>query len=197
MPTEESRTDYDIARDGVKMAALDSLATEIYMMRYGRRYSLLTDLDIEGTVKVGVSVGTKGSYLIYIPGYADRTGYDVVALHDALTGRVVDLLETDYSFAVAEAGEINDRFTITFRHTETDITGGAEVYTPERGVLVVDKLDVMKESTIRIYDAKGMMVAWRSGYFQTETFALPGGAAYLIEITSPDTDTVVLKAIVR
>lgn len=197
VPTEESRTDYDIARDGVKMAALDSLATEIYMMRYGRRYSLLTDLDIEGTVKVGVSVGTKGSYLIYIPGYADRTGYDVVALHDALTGRVVDLLETDYSFAVAEAGEINDRFTITFRHTETDITGGAEVYTPERGVLVVDKLDVMKESTIRIYDAKGMMVAWRSGYFQTETFALPGGAAYLIEITSPDTDTVVLKAIVR
>lgn len=193
----DAGADYNINTDAVKIAAHDSLATEIYMLRYGNRYSLLSDLDIEGTVPVGVSVGSAGSYSIYIPDYADRSGYDVVALHDTYTDKVVDLKETDYIFTADERGEINDRFYITFKHTaDSDAETTPSVYTPFRGTAVVAGLDVMKRTTIRVYDAKGTLVAERTVHDISASFSLPPDAAYLFVVTTDGTtDKTVLKTV--
>lgn len=115
VPHGEARTDYDLGADGVKWMSKD--ATLIYAERDGGRYSLLTALDEEGEVKIGVSVPEAGMYVIGVPEGCNADDYEAVLLKDASTGKAVDLLEGDYSFSTPAKGEQNQRFRISFRKT--------------------------------------------------------------------------------
>ena len=115
VPHGEARTDYDLGADGVKWMSVGSPL--IYAERNGGRYSLLTALDEEGEVNIGVSVPEAGMYVIGVPEGCNADDYEAVLLKDASTGKAVDLLEGDYSFSTPAKGEQNQRFRISFRKT--------------------------------------------------------------------------------
>lgn len=115
VPHGEARTDYDLGADGVKWMSVGSPL--IYAERNGGRYSLLTALDEDGEVNIGVSVPEAGMYVIGVPEGCNADDYEAVLLKDASTGKAVDLLEGDYSFSTQTEGEQNQRFRISFRKT--------------------------------------------------------------------------------
>lgn len=115
VPHGEARIDYDLGADGVKWMSVGSPL--IYAERNGGRYSLLTALDEDGEVNIGVSVPEAGMYVIGVPEGCNADDYEAVLLKDASTGKAVDLLEGDYSFSTQTEGEQNQRFRISFRKT--------------------------------------------------------------------------------
>lgn len=115
VPHGEARIDYDLGADGVKWMSVGSPL--IYAERNGGRYSLLTALDEDGEVNIGVSVPEAGMYVIGVPEGCNADDYEAVLLKDASTGKAVDLLEGDYSFSTPAKGEQNQRFRISFRKT--------------------------------------------------------------------------------
>ena len=116
-----------MSSDGVEMAGLDADVAQIYMERGGGRYSLLSAVDVDGTVPVGLYVPGAGTAVIGLGGDCRADDYDTVVLTDALTGRTVDLKEEDYGFYASEAGDVNGRFSIQF-NKRLDIRGGAWAY---------------------------------------------------------------------
>lgn len=106
------------------MAGLDAGAAQIYMERGGGRYSLLSAVDVDGTVPVGLYVPGAGTAVIGLGGDCRADDYVTVVLTDALTGRTVDLKEEDYGFYASEAGDVNGRFSIQF-NKRLDTRGSA------------------------------------------------------------------------
>lgn len=184
VPSQESLQSYNIYTDAVKINALDDDVDEIYIVQNGYRYSILDAVDIDGTVNLGVKLSTKGNYELFIPEYADHTEYDVVALHDDLTGKVVDLKQTGYAFYSSDSGEINNRFRITFKCLTDTNSASPVVYSPKRGVVTIENLNPLANHTIRVYDATGRMLDMHNVQSDTDEFYLPADAAYVIQIIS-------------
>lgn len=65
VPENESRNYFDIASDGVKWMAADSVA-QLYAARSGARYSLLSAVSQGGEVAVGVTLPEPGMYTFYL-----------------------------------------------------------------------------------------------------------------------------------
>lgn len=184
----QAESEYNIEADAVKIKAVNGRADEIYIIRYARRYSILNAVDIEGTVQVGVSVTAKGSYGIYIPEYVDAGNFHVVALHDNVTGKTVDLKETEYHFFAEAPGEINDRFSITFRQrNESGQENAVIVFSPEPGVAVVENLNPVTDACIRVFDVGGHCIVNRKVRAYRTCLLLPSDVAYLFEIETVDT----------
>ena len=181
---------YNMAKDAVNMNPLDTSLVDIFFIRRGYHYSMLSDLNIESSVNVGIKIGKSGVYEIYLPDYVNPSAYEVVALTDRYTGRVVDLKESAYSFPADSEGELLDRFVITFRRSLPTAISGLVVYTHERGVAVVAGLDLMMAYTIQVFDAKGMLITTRRVQDITASFHLPTDATYLIKVTSENTSSV-------
>ena len=89
--------------DGVKWMA-DSVA-QIYALQGGSRYSLLSAVNVEGKVSVGVTLPAPGLYTIQVPEDCLAEGYETIVLEDANTGKAVNLLEGGYDFSSATAGD--------------------------------------------------------------------------------------------
>ena len=98
----------------------DNGEPEIFAVRDGGRYSLLSAIDREGTIGVGVSLPEAGMYSIGIPEGCEAEDYEYVMLKDAATGKAADLKEGAYSFRTAEAGVAEGRFTLSFKRMDAD-----------------------------------------------------------------------------
>ena len=92
VPSDEASDVFNMATDGVKMMTVGE-ASQVYMQRDGKRYSLLSAIDIEGSVQVGFTAAAAGMYSFYIPEACDAEDYETVVLKDKVTGKAVDLLE--------------------------------------------------------------------------------------------------------
>lgn len=165
-----------MSSDGVEMAGLDADVAQIYMERGGGRYSLLSAVDVDGTVPVGLYVPGAGTAVIGLGGDCRADDYDTVVLTDALTGRTVDLKEEDYGFYASEAGDVNGRFSIQF-NKRLDIRGGAWAYADDNGGIVV----------------RGQMVDSRIAAGETETVSGLEKGMYLIQVVSDGREPTVIK----
>ena len=190
VPSDEARSDYDVSSDGVEMAGLDAGAAQIYMERGGGRYSLLSAVDVDGTVPVGLYVPGAGTAVIGLGGDCRADDYDTVVLTDALTGRTVDLKEEDYGFYASEAGDVNGRFSIQF-NKRLDTRGGAWAYADDNGGIVVRGL--IKGQMVRTYMAGGQMVDSRIAAGETETVSGLEKGMYLIQVVSDGREPTVIK----
>lgn len=190
VPSDEARSDYDVSSDGVEMAGLDAGAAQIYMERGGGRYSLLSAVDVDGTVPVGLYVPGAGTAVIGLGGDCRADDYVTVVLTDALTGRTVDLKEEDYGFYASEAGDVNGRFSIQF-NKRLDTRGGAWAYVDDNGGIVVRGL--IKGQMVRTYMAGGQMVDSRIAAGETETVSGLEKGMYLIQVVSDGREPAVIK----
>lgn len=164
---EMSRTDFDMGADGVKWMA-DGVA-QIYATQ-GGRYSLLSAVNVEGRVGVGVTLPEAGMYTIEVPEDCDVSQYESVILEDAANGRSVDLLEGGYDFTSTTAGDVEGRFSISFNRMIDDARGdGIRAWSPSRGAIRVEGVE--PGDRISIYSVDGIRTTARIAASSTEDFS--------------------------
>lgn len=189
VPAGESRSDFDINGDGVKW--MSAGRPQIYARQGGGRYSLLSAVNKEGEVSVGVSLPEAGMYTFAIPGDCDTSDYETVVLKDNETGKTVDLLEGQYDFSVAEAGDVEGRFTISFNRMLDDKTSnGLRIWCPDRNTIRVE--GTKSGDVITVYSVSGVVTASRIASSSVENISSPIQGVAIVEVRR-DSKTIVRK----
>lgn len=181
VPENESRNYFDIASDGVKWMAADSVA-QLYAARSGARYSLLSAVSQGGEVAVGVTLPEPGMYTFYIPETCDAGNYESVVLKDAKTGKQTNLLDGDYDFTSVEGGDISGRFTISFnRMLDDDKNADIRAWSPLRDRVSVSGVEA--GDRIAVYSADGVQAASCVASSSVENIQASVSGVAVVEIT--------------
>lgn len=181
VPENESRNYFDIASDGVKWMAADSVA-QLYAARSGARYSLLSAVSLGGEVAVGVTLPEPGMYTFYIPETCDAGSYESVVLKDAKTGKKTNLLDGDYDFTSVEGGDISGRFTISFnRMLDDDKNADIRAWSPLRDRVSVSGVEA--GDRIAVYSADGVQAASCVASSSVENIQASVSGVAVVEIT--------------
>ena len=190
----EARNDFDMGSDGVKF--LSTEAPQLYAIRNGGRYSLLSAVSEAGSVNVGVSLPASGVYRFTVPEDCDASKYEAVTLKDAQTGKAVDLLQGEYDFMATEAGEINNRFTISFNRMEDDLQDqDIKVWIAGSKVLMVS--GIQEGDLIHVYTASGQLDATVEAVSSLAKVYLNNGGLMLVEVMRDGKKVAVKKLTVR
>ena len=181
VPENESRNYFDIASDGVKWMAADSVA-QLYAARSGARYSLLSAVSQGGEVTVGVTLPEPGMYTFYIPETCDAGNYESVVLKDAKTGKQTNLLDGGYDFTSVEGGDISGRFTISFnRMLDDDKNADIRAWSPLRDRVSVSGVET--GDRIAVYSADGVQAASCVASSSVENIQASVSGVAVVEIT--------------
>lgn len=181
VPENEARNYFDIASDGVKWMAADSVA-QLYAARSGARYSLLSAVSQGGEVAVGVTLPEPGMYTFYIPETCDAGNYESVVLKDAKTGKQTNLLDGGYDFTSVEGGDISGRFTISFNHMlDDDKNADIRVWSPLRDRVSVSGVET--GDRIAVYSADGVQAASCVASSSVENIQASVSGVAVVEIT--------------
>lgn len=181
VPENESRNYFDIASDGVKWMAADSVA-QLYAARSGARYSLLSAVSQGGEVAVGVTLPEPGMYTFYLPETCDAGSYESVVLKDAKTGKQTNLLDGDYDFTSVEGGDISGRFTISFnRMLDDDKNADIRAWSPLRDRVSVSGVEA--GDRIAVYSADGVQAASCVASSSVENIQASVSGVAVVEIT--------------
>ena len=181
VPENEARNYFDIASDGVKWMAADSVA-QLYAARSGARYSLLSAVSQGGEVAVGVTLPEPGMYTFYIPETCDAGNYESVVLKDAKTGKQTNLLDGGYDFTSVEGGDISGRFTISFnRMLDDDKNADIRAWSPLRDRVSVSGVET--GDRIAVYSADGVQTASCVASSSVENIQASVSGVAVVEIT--------------
>ncbi len=188
---EQARDDFDMGTDGVKWMA-DSVA-QIYALQGGSRYSLLSAVNVEGQVSVGVTLPQPGMYTIEVPADCLADGYESVVLRDAATGKSVNLLEGGYDFSSATAGDIKGRFSISFNRMADDRQDdGIRAYSLSRGTIRVEGVAV--GDRVSVYRTDGIMAGQGIASSTTEDVSANVSTVAIVKVER-DGKTIAVKKI--
>lgn len=193
--SEEASSEFNIAADGVKWMSDNASVAQIYMARNGGRYSMLSALDINGAVSLGLTIPQAAAYTIAIDEEAWMDEYETVVLEDKTTGQMVDLLEGAYQFQAAEAGTVEDRFSIRFNRIVDGLGDNVKAYSPSAGMIRVE--GAAAGSLVRIYDLNGRCI--RVGETSVVNYDVNVGpkGIYLVEVQQKEAEPVVKKVQVK
>ncbi len=193
--SEEASSEFNIAADGVKWMSDDASVAQIYMARNGGRYSMLSALDINGAVSLGLTIPEAAAYTIAIDEEAWMDEYETVVLEDKATGQKVDLLEGAYQFQAPEAGTVEDRFSIRFNRIVDGLGDNVKAYSPSAGMIRVE--GAAAGSLVRIYDLNGRCI--RVGETPAGNYDVNVGpkGIYLVEVQQKEAEPVVKKVQVK
>ena len=194
VPTEEASDQFNMAADGVKMMTVGK-AAQIYLERGGKHYSMLTALDLEGKIDVGVLAPESGMYSIFIPEDCPMEDYETVVLEDKTNGRMVDLLEGGYDFQMNEAGTLNSRFTLSFNR-ELAEQGLNRIRIQAMGNGQVRITGLMDGDHVTAYQENGTMTYSQRVASAEKNIALPGKVC-LIKVVAADGSEIVKKLVIR
>lgn len=188
---EQARDDFDMGTDGVKWMA-DSVA-QIYALQGGSRYSLLSAVNVEGKVSVGVTLPAPGLYTIQVPEDCLAEGYETIVLEDANTGKAVNLLEGGYDFSSATAGDIKGRFSISFNRMADDRQDdGIRAYSLSRGTIRVEGVAV--GDRVSVYRTDGILAGQGIASSTTEDVSANVSTVAIVKVER-DGKTIAVKKI--
>ena len=188
---DHARDDFDMGADGVKWMA-DSVA-QIYALQGGSRYSLLSAVNVEGKVSVGVTLPAPGLYTIQVPEDCLAEGYETIVLEDANTGKAVNLLEGGYDFSSATAGDIKGRFSISFNGMMDDRQDdGIRAYSLSRGTIRVEGVAV--GDRVSVYRTDGIMAGQGIASSTTEDVSANVSTVAIVKVER-DGKTIAVKKI--
>ena len=179
VPAQEAKSDFDMGSDGVKW--MTSQNAQIYASRNGGRYSLLSAISIEAEQDIGVSLPETGEYTISIPEDCDASEYETVWLKDKETGKAVDLKDGSYQFYAAQAGEMNNRFNISFNRKETDMNSDITIIPSGNYQILIKGLK--QNDIIRIYGTSGVLALQKQAKSDTEQLRSPVNGTVAVEVT--------------
>lgn len=179
VPAYEAKSDFDMGSDGVKW--MTNQNAQIYAMRNGGRYSLLSAVSIDAEQTIGVSLPETGEYSISIPEDCDASEYETVWLKDKETGKAVDLKDGCYPFYAAQAGEMNNRFNISFNRKETDMKSDITII--PSGNYHIQIKGLKQNDIIRIYGTSGVLALQKQAKSDTELLRSPVNGTVVVEVT--------------
>lgn len=179
VPAYEAKSDFDMGSDGVKW--MTNQNAQIYAMRNGGRYSLLSAVSIEAEQSIGVSLPETGEYSISIPEDCDASEYETVWLKDKETGKTVDLKDGSYPFYAAQTGEMNNRFNISFNRKETDMK--SDITIVPSGNYHIQIKGLKQNDIIRIYGTSGVLALQKQAKSDTELLRSPVNGTVAVEVT--------------
>lgn len=179
VPAYEAKSDFDMGSDGVKW--MTNQNAQIYAIRNGGRYSLLSAVSIEAEQSIGISLPETGEYSISIPEDCDASEYETVWLKDKETGKAVDLKDGCYPFYAAQTGEMNNRFNISFNRKETDMK--ADITIIPSGNYHIQIKGLKQNDIIRIYGTSGVLALQKQAKSDTELLRSPVNGTVAVEIT--------------
>lgn len=179
VPAYEAKSDFDMGSDGVKW--MTNQNAQIYAMRNGGRYSLLSAVSIDAEQTIGVSLPETGEYSISIPEDCDASEYETVWLKDKETGKAVDLKDGSYPFYAAQAGEMNNRFNISFNRKEADMNSDITIIPSGNYHILIKGLK--QNDIIRIYGTSGVLALQKQAKSDTEQLRSPVNGTVAVEVT--------------
>ena len=179
VPAYEAKSDFDMGSDGVKWMMNQN--AQIYAIRNGGRYSLLSAVSIDAEQTIGVSLPETGEYSISIPEDCDASEYETVWLKDKETGKAVDLKDGSYPFYAAQAGEMNNRFNISFNRKETDMK--SDITIVPSGNYHIQIKGLKQNDIIRIYGTSGVLALQKQAKSDTEQLRTPINGTVAVEVT--------------
>lgn len=179
VPAYEAKSDFDMGSDGVKW--MTNQNAQIYAMRNGGRYSLLSAVSIDAEQTIGISLPETGEYCISIPEDCDASEYETVWLKDKETGKAVDLKDGSYPFYAAQAGEMNNRFNISFNRKETDMK--SDITIVPSGNYHIQIKGLKQNDIIRIYGTSGVLALQKQAKSDTELLRSPVNGTVAVEVT--------------
>ena len=179
VPAYEAKSDFDMGSDGVKW--MTNQNAQIYAIRNGGRYSLLSAVSIEAEQSIGISLPETGEYCISIPEDCDASEYETVWLKDKETGKAVDLKDGSYPFYAAQTGEMNNRFNISFNRKETDMKSDITIIPSGNYHIMIKGLK--QNDIIRIYGTSGVLALQKQAKSDTELLRSPVNGTVAVEVT--------------
>lgn len=190
VPADEARQDFDLGADGVKWMSTAAVP-QLYAVRSGNRYSLLSAVSEEGETPLGVTASKAGTYQL---GIAGNEGYETVELTDHLTGRTVDLTAAPYTFTLPADTCIDQRFTLRFRTlSDEGATGGIRIRLQDDGSICVSGLEPGQR--IQAYSVGGQL-EWKHVATESQcVFRLQRGV-HVVEVREGGTKRAVSKLMV-
>lgn len=190
VPADEARRDFDLGADGVKWMSTAAVP-QLYAVRSGNRYSLLSAVSEEGETPLGVTASKAGTYQL---GIAGNEGYETVELTDHLTGRTVDLTAAPYTFTLPADTCIDQRFTLRFRTLDDEgADGGIRIRLQDDGSICVSGLEPGQR--IQAYSVGGQL-EWKHVATESQcVFRLQRGV-HVVEVREGGTKRAVSKLMV-
>ena len=190
VPADEARQDFDLGADGVKWMSTAAVP-QLYAVRSGNRYSLLSAVSEEGETALGVTASKAGTYQL---GIAGNEGYETVELTDHLTGRTVDLTAAPYTFTLPADTCIDQRFTLRFRTLDDEgADGGIRIRLQDDGSICVSGLEPGQR--IQAYSVGGQL-EWKHVATESQcVFRLQRGV-HVVEVREGGTKRAVSKLMV-
>lgn len=190
VPADEARQDFDLGADGVKWMSTAAVP-QLYAVRSGNRYSLLSAVSEEGETPLGVTAPKAGVYQL---GIAGNEGYETVELTDHLTGRTVDLTAAPYTFTLPADTCIDQRFTLRFRTLDDEgADGGIRIRLQDDGSICVSGLEPGQR--IQAYSVGGQL-EWKHVATESQcVFRLQRGV-HVVEVREGGTKRAVSKLMV-
>lgn len=190
VPADEARQDFDLGADGVKWMSTAAVP-QLYAVRSGNRYSLLSAVSEEGETSLGVTASKAGVYQL---GIAGNEGYETVELTDHLTGRTVDLTAAPYTFTLPADTCIDQRFTLRFRTLDDEgAAGGIRIRLQDDGSICVSGLEPGQR--IQAYSVGGQL-EWKHVATESQcVFRLQRGV-HVVEVREGGTKRAVSKLMV-
>ena len=190
VPADEARQDFDLGADGVKWMSTAAVP-QLYAVRSGNRYSLLSAVSEEGETPLGVTASKAGTYQL---GIAGNEGYETVELTDHLTGRTVDLTAAPYTFTLPADTCIDQRFTLRFRTlSDEGAAGGIRIRLQDDGSICVSGLEPGQR--IQAYSVGGQL-EWKHVATESQcVFRLQRGV-HVVEVREGGTKRAVSKLMV-
>lgn len=146
-----ARDYFDMGADGVKW--MQRGRAQIYATSGEARYSLLSAVNRDGEMPLGVSIPEEGAYTIAIPDNADTSDYEAVMLKDMTTGTETNLLDGAYMFNAGK-GEENNRFTLSFHRLSVN---GSGISVSRDGENRVKVKGLQEDDILNIYSSEGFM----------------------------------------
>lgn len=190
VPADEARQDFDLGADGVKWMSTAAVP-QLYAVRSGNRYSLLSAVSEEGETALGVTAPKAGVYQL---GIAGNEGYETVELTDHETGRTVDLTTSAYTFTLPADTCLDHRFTLRFRTlSDEGAAGGIRIELQADGSICVSGLEAGQH--VQAYSVGGQL-EWKHVATESQcVFRLQRGV-HLIEVSEGGTKRAVSKLMV-
>lgn len=190
VPADEARQDFDLGADGVKWMSTAAVP-QLYAVRSGNRYSLLSAVSEEGETALGVTASKAGTYQL---GIAGNEGYETVELTDHETGRTVDLTTSAYTFTLPADTCLDHRFTLRFRTLDDEgADGGIRIRLQDDGSICVSGLEPGQR--IQAYSVGGQL-EWKHVATESQcVFRLQRGV-HVVEVREGGTKRAVSKFMV-
>lgn len=190
VPADEARQDFDLGADGVKWMSTAAVP-QLYAVRSGNRYSLLSAVSEEGETAMGVTAPKAGVYQL---GIVNNEGYETVELTDHETGRTVDLTTSAYTFTLPADTCLDHRFTLRFRTLDDEgADGGIRIRLQDDGSICVSGLEPGQR--IQAYSVGGQL-EWKHVATESQcVFRLQRGV-HVVEVREGGTKRAVSKLMV-